>query len=146
MQKKHKPNNAVDVKLSVAVEAQSVTATLTFTNQSSADVHIEKINGCLDGSIQNDVFKITADGERVLYTGALAKRFPPGPEDFVKVAPGKKLTTTVRLDQAYGLIPGSHRYRAAYSALHPFPDRPGFLSLESNSVSFTVTPSPSTVP
>ena len=132
-------SNPVAVKLVVATSSATIAATLTYTNTSSENAFIEKINGCLDGHIDNNVFELTADNRRIDYTGILVKRRAPGPDDFVKLPPGEKLITTVRLEETYEFLPGSHTYRVVYSALHSYPEHPGFIELKSNEEKFSFT-------
>jgi hypothetical protein len=129
------------VKVSLGIEAseRAVFATLIFSNESSTETaYIERFNGCLDGSVENDVFRITRNGKEVEYVGPLEKRRAPGAEDFAKLPPGERLTRKARLDEAYAFPPGAFEYKALYSALHPYPDRPGFVELTSDEVVFTL--------
>ena len=129
----------VQVNLEVQVSGRNVAAKLTFRNAGSQDAFIERVNACDGGRIRNDIFEITTDGQRVPYIGRLAKRAAPGPEDFIKVAPGQSLSNTVQLDSVYQFPPGPGTYKVRYSALNPFPDRDGFFELISNEVDFTLS-------
>lgn len=128
----------VDVRLEVTVIDGKAHATLTYTNTSTADVYLEKGNACLNGKIENDVFRLKTDEHEVEYIGRLEKR-ELGPNDFVKLAPQAKLTAQVTLNDAYDFLAGTHRYQGHYEALHPYPNRPGFFSLKSNEASFVLT-------
>ena len=128
----------VQVNLVVQVQGRSVTATLTFRNASGQDAFIERVNACDGGRIRNDLFEITKDDQRVPYIGRLAKRAAPGPEDFIKLAPGQSLSNTVQLESVYAFPPGAGTYKIRYSAYNPFPDRDGFFELVSNEVVFTL--------
>lgn len=132
-------SSPVAVRLEVSPAGGVVNATLTFKNTSDVVAYVEKINGCLEGGIENDVFHIETGGQEVDYTGTLAKRRPPGPDDFVKLPPKQEIATSVRLTDAYDFLAGTHRYKAYYSALHAYPDRPGFTELKSDEVTFTFT-------
>lgn len=128
----------VQVNLEVQAQGRNVTAKLTFRNAGGQDAFIERVNACDGGRIRNDLFEITRDDQRVPYIGRLAKRAAPGPEDFIKVAPGHSLSNTVQLDSVYQFPPGPGTYTVRYSALNPYPDRDGFFELVSNEAVFTL--------
>ena len=124
------------VELQVHVVGNRVQAILNFVNRSNGTVYLEKVNACASGTIENDVFEIKSQQKRVAYIGILAKRNPPGPDDFFGIAPGGQFTTTVSLDQAYEFLQGFHRYTARYSALHDYPDKDDYFELQSEEVTF----------
>ena len=129
--------NTIAARLSINIVQKSVLSSLAFINNSKETVYINKINGCLNGLIENNVFAIESEGSPIDYTGVLAKRLRPGPEDVVALDPGGTIDTIVDLSKAYAFMPGNHAYIAYYSAFHQFPDRPGYVSLQSNTISFT---------
>jgi hypothetical protein len=129
---------AVTVELRVDIIGKRVQATLDFTNRSSGTAFLEKINACASRKIENDVFEIKSKDTRISYIGMLAKRNPPGPEDFIGIAPGKKFKTAVFLDEAYEFLPGRHDYSVRYSALHDYPDKDDYFELQSAEVAFTL--------
>lgn len=131
---------AVTVDLRVDIIGKRVQATLDFINRSRETVFLEKINACASRKIENDVFEIKSQNTRIPYYGILAKRNPPGPDDFIGIAPGKKFTTAVFLDEAYEFLAGSHIYNARYSALHDYPDKDDYFELQSEEVTFTLQP------
>ncbi|MSN25150.1 MAG: hypothetical protein GJV46_04695 [Geobacter sp.] len=133
------PTNIIDVRLSVNIVQQSVLASLDFINKSKEIIYINKINGCLNGVINNDVFSLETEDGPIEYTGVLAKRSRPGLEDVVALEPGENISTVVDLNKAYAFLPNTNIYKLYYSAFHQFPDRPGFISLKSNVISFTYT-------
>lgn len=64
--------------------------------------------------IRNDIFEVTGpDGKALAYRGMMAKRAPPGPDDYVAIGAGQRLEATVDLRDAYALTPGLHRVRYA---------------------------------
>jgi hypothetical protein len=130
--------NKVDVKLTIKVEINSVIATLLFVNNSNDTVYIDKTNGCLSGSIKNNVFRISCDGTELPYAGKYYKRHAPGPNDIVKLLPAQSISTSVILNEAYGFLPGRHTYTVTYDAFHqvPLANSPGLLELKSNKVTF----------
>jgi len=130
---------AVSAELEVEVKESGIMGRLRFTNHSKQAVSLEKINGCLDGVIENNVFRIVSDGKSVEYSGILAKRQPPGPGDFRKIEPGRTLETVVNLSKAYDFFPGSHTYRVTYKAYHSYPGNSDFWILKSNEAAFTAS-------
>jgi len=120
------------VRLEISVRQNQALARLEFKNPTPSDVFIEKYNACIDGEIENNVFQIQWDDHVVDYTGLLAKRRRPLPEDYIKIAPGGTLASVVDLAKAYGFPAGFRTYQATYSAVISYPDRDGIWSLTSN--------------
>ena len=89
--------------------------------------------------MENNVFEISSDSRKLEYKGIYEKLGTSKPEDFAKLVPGGTVEAWVKLNDAYKFLPGLHTYKVIYSALHPFPSKPGFISLESNEVDFTYT-------
>jgi len=130
------PPKGASVALAVHVSGPSVVATLVFENHSDGDVYLDRRNACAAGVIENDVFEIRAGRRRVSYLGALAKRRPPTPDDFIRLGAGQTFTTEVKLERAYGFLKGRHEYEARYVAIHQYPSRP-LLELQSNPERFS---------
>jgi hypothetical protein len=131
-------SQAVTVELRIDIVGTRVQATMDFINRSSGTAFLEIVNACANRKIENDVFEIKSQGARIPYIGILAKRNPPGPDDFLGIAPGKKFSTVVFLDEAYEFLPGHHAYSVRYSALHDYPDKDDYFELQSQEVSFTL--------
>jgi peptidyl-Lys metalloendopeptidase len=80
--------------------------------------------------VENDLFLVTRDGERVAYLGYIAKRGVPTDEDYLHLKPGKSASVVVELSSLYDLSqPGL--YTVQYRGLG-----------ESNEVSFRLTGEP----
>src|SRR5438552_18393786 len=123
--------NGASVRLKITVTGGQVLADLEFANSSRKDVFIEKYNACIEGEIENNVFQIRT-GERVLdYTGMLAKRRRPLPEDYVRLAPGRMFAARADLTGAYECPRGAPSYEARYCAVLSYPDRECSWSLAS---------------
>ncbi len=129
----------VETKLTIEIDKESVIATLLFTNKSDKTVCIDRINGCLDGSIKNNVFTISCDGVRIPYVGRYYKRRAPGAKDVVELLPAQSIRTTVILNKAYGFLQGTHACKVSYDAFHQFqlPGVPRLLELKSNEATFS---------
>ena len=126
----------VTARLSIVQEGTHVLADLLYTNVGDQPAFLFVANAGLDGTLENNVFKIKDEAETELsYVGPLSKR-KPGPEDFRRLLPNEQVSTRVRLDTAYKFPSGAHGYRIVYSALHQYPDRPGFWRLVSNEARF----------
>lgn len=130
--------SAVSVRLEMHVSGSSVKAHLTFLNASSQDAFLEKSKAIVDGSLENNVFRITSAEKKLPYIGIMAKRGEPSPEDFLRLPPGQQFGTTVDLTMAYEFLPGTHNYRIYYTALHAYTDNKDFWALRSNEVLFTL--------
>jgi hypothetical protein len=127
----------VDVVLGVEVHGREVVAMLTFLNVSAQPQLLNKINACVDGTIDNDVFVIDCGGTPVDYGRPLRKRMPPSvPEDFVEIAPNQVLRFKVRLDGAYEFPQHDCVCEAVYDAMHGSSSANGLFGTRSNAVKF----------
>ena len=124
------------VKLAVVVFRDQITAQLIFTNQGNSPFFLYKPNFAEGGEIEKDLFEVFEGERRLEYVGRLAKYGPPDEEDFVKIAPGEQFKAEISIEQAYEFPEKEGPFRVRYSALNPYPDRDGFVELESNEVSF----------
>ena len=123
----------VAVALVLNPDGRDLQATLSFTNQSSQPVFLDKISACLDGKIGDAVFLVAADGQPVPFTGRKTPRpAVPGPRQFAPLAPGETRRATVNLGRSYRLPSGLHTYSVAYDAVHNYPARLQALTLRSD--------------
>src|SRR4051812_29653039 len=97
----HVSKPAVSAQLTVHSTQKDVFADLSFTNHDSEARFVEKVNACIDGVIENNVFRISSAGRPITYTGMLAKRTEPSPNDLYRLEPEKTFTTRVKLTNAY---------------------------------------------
>jgi len=122
----------VTVQLSVTASKHNLQVVLNFANVSPQPVYLDKISGCLDGKIGNDVFQVTADGQPVPFSGRKTPRpAVPGPRQFALLAAGGTKQVIVTLNRSYRLPSGTHAYSVAYSAPHDYPARLQSLVLRS---------------
>lgn len=110
----------VNVTLMVNVDKQQATAVIKFTNKTQHDVYLDKINACISGEIENDVFQISTNGKEIRYIGMLQKRHVK-PEDFIKLKPGAEIETKVKLEKTYQFLAGKNEYKIRYYAYHSHP-------------------------
>lgn len=128
------------IKLAPKQIGTEMWTTMTFTNQSSKPIYLNKIDICLDGKLLNKVFQIQEKGKPLDYTGVLVKRRTPTADDFVILQPRKSITTKTRLDKAYAFRPGKHQYTIRYSHYHGSPQSESTLNLfESAAFGFVYT-------
>lgn len=129
---------SVKVHLDIIVEEGKANATLTFTNVSSKEAYLNRVNGCLENIVQNNVFVIRTGDQKVSYLLPLVKRRDKGEHDAVKIVPGQTITTHLNLSAAYAFLPGRHSYTATYEGMHYDPHHDILLDLASNQVSFVL--------
>ncbi len=124
------------VQLSATANGHNLQVVLNFTNVSPRPVFLDKISGCLDGKIGDDVFQITADGgQPVPFSGKKTPRSAnPGPRQFVVLVPGETTRATVTLNRSYRLLSGTHTYSIIYAASHNYPARLQSITLRSDPV------------
>ncbi len=120
------------VQLSATANGHNLQVVLNFTNVSSEPVFLDRISGCLDGKIGDDVFQVTADGQPVPFSGRKTPRpASPGPRQFAQLVPGETVRAVVTLNRSYRLPGGTHTYSVTYSAAHNYPARLQNLLLRS---------------
>jgi peptidyl-Lys metalloendopeptidase len=103
------------VEKSQLTTAGSVNIHFSLVNQGANDLLVLKWKTPLAG-IENDLFVVERDGERVPYTGRLVKRAAPQARDYVRIPGGESVSVTFDLASVYDLRqPGNYtvRYEAA---------------------------------
>lgn len=58
--------------------------------------------------LHNDIFAVSASIADVPYRGMMKKRAPPGPKDYIRLAPGEARSATVDLAEGYTIPPGGY--------------------------------------
>ena len=130
----------VTVTLAVSTSGHGLQANLSFLNVSSKPVYLDKISGCLDGKIGDNVFYVATDGQQIPYIGRKTpRRSPPGPRQFTELLAGENTGTAVDLGRSYRLLPGTHTYTVTYAAAHTYPGRFQSLLLHSAPVTCTLS-------
>ena len=77
-------------------------------NRGEQPLSVLKWNTPLEGWFNNS-FDIEVNGQKAQYIGAMVKRFRPGDEDYVEIAPGKSTEGEVDLTQGYDMkTPGMY--------------------------------------
>ncbi len=107
------------MKASETVKVESrdgkVLVTLSVDNAGTAPVHVP-VALYKDKELFGRAFTITTDkGVDVAYVGPMVKRGPLTAADFVKVAPGKKLSNTIDITRSYDFKAGTHTYMLRYA-------------------------------
>jgi len=91
--------------------ANGVEVTLKVTNTRESTEKFCDYHTPFEG-IRNDIFEVIGpDGNALPYQGMMAKRAPPGPDDYIDVKGGDTASATVDLREVYPLKPGVHRVR-----------------------------------
>jgi peptidyl-Lys metalloendopeptidase len=95
--------------------AEGVNVRFSLTNQGADDLLVLKWKTPLAG-IDDDLFVVERDGERLAYTGRLVKRAAPRPSDYVRIPAGESASVNLDLSAVYDMRkPGNYtvRYAAA---------------------------------
>lgn len=103
---------------------RDVVVTVTIRNTSRATRYLPAWQTPFAG-VQAPLFDVTRDGLPVTWLGIQAKRAPPGPADFVALAPGAARSARVELSALYRMdITGAYsvRYRAGRLQVYGRPD------------------------
>ena len=75
--------------------------TITYTNQTSAQIRMLKWNTALEGRINHDFLLLTGADGIVPYTGRVYKRGTPTAADFETLQPGKSRSASVLISDGY---------------------------------------------
>ena len=104
----------VVVTTSVAAPASAkdgIVVTVTVRNDSATPQKFCAYHTPFE-QIKNDLFEIVdAKNLGVEYRGVLARRVPPGPKDYITLAPRASKSATVDIRDAYPMSPGSYKIR-----------------------------------
>jgi hypothetical protein len=127
-------DNLIDVHLWVEIKEENLIAHLYFLNNSSKKVYLDKQTIYYNGEVRNNYFEIyNKEEEEIDYLGVMANS-TLNPEDFVELAPGEKLNSTIQLNDFYKIYKGD-RYSIMYYAYNPsFLNHQQLMHMESNKV------------
>ena len=99
------------------MNTSDVTATVSFTNTDSKPAkmlsYLMKANN--NGELEEHLFTVTRDGEKVPYEGMHVKRFAPSAKDYITIGAGKTISFDVELSGVYDLQQAGN-YTFKYSA------------------------------
>lgn len=119
------PALAQDVSVSLTpvrdrfARSDEVLVRVTLRNGSAEPRFLLKWHTPVEG-VEAPLFEVLRDGQPVRYLGIKVKRRAPGPGDYLRLAPGASLTSTVELSALYEMnVTGPYqlRYRTASSGL-----------------------------
>lgn len=79
----------------------------TLSNTTAAPMQVLRWMTPLDG-VDNDLFDVYQNGERIAYTGRLVKRPAPTAADYVEIKPGESLSAEVDLTAVYDMRKGGN--------------------------------------
>ncbi len=117
---------------------EPVDVRFTVTNVTGQPVTFLVWHTPLEG-FKADMFRVTWKGKPIQYLGAVYKRTPPQPGDYVTLGPGDSTSAAIDLSKAYDLSV-SGPYRVSLATVLPDADGAGGpWMLTSNEVAFTVT-------
>ena len=125
----------ITVKLDVVAKSGNLLATLTFQNVSDKNVYLDKYTSCLLDQLTSRVFEIIGqDGAALEYVGIMVKR-KYNRDDFIRVEPGKAVSTSVVLNKFYTFPRERQEYSVVYKVLnHSYEDIQGSFELISNKI------------
>lgn len=110
--------SAITVHLELLRSAeQNVVARLEFENRASSPVALLSWLTLPTDEIDGNYFEVSVNGEKARYRGILIKRAPPSESDYLRLAPGEKLSRSVNLSSGYA-IDCSGTIRARYRAFN----------------------------
>jgi peptidyl-Lys metalloendopeptidase len=86
----------------VATAAQEAEVTLQYSNTGRETLYVYKWN-LPSQELRDPLFEVSRDGKAVSYVGPLVKRRSPTADDVIAIAPGKSVSTSVKLAQVYDM-------------------------------------------
>lgn len=127
-------NNSIEVQLSVEQNMNKILAHLVFRNKSAEKIFLDKQTIYYNGEVRNNYFEIlNSDKEEVDYLGRMIN-CTLLPEDFIELAEGNEIESTVLLSDFYKMDQG-HKYVIQYYAYNPsFEEEKQTMKMESNTV------------
>ncbi len=148
------PGRCLDVRLSApaSVVRGDVDVTVQVAVTNTCRQPVQALSWQLPADdMEEPLFAITRDGQRVAYQGALVKRVKPEAADHVKIAPGQTLNYSVELTGSYDLSQNG-RYAIQYaarghrsSAAEPMGSDAMYLWLEGRTAKLSATALPSAI-
>jgi len=111
---------------------------VAFTNRTNAVFALDKVTAGANGQIANDVFEITAGGEKIAYRGMMMKRAHPGRDGFFHLQPGQTHTEVVDLGEDYALPEQGGTVSVRFDHFNHFSD--DAVQLTSEPVDIALTP------
>ena len=124
----------VEARLVISVEGTHLIAQLTFFNLWSEPVYLERAKTRPGHRLEYNLFHIYDGEDRIPFSGALAKRPPPTPDEFDTLVPGGTVEATVRLDRSYDFPHGAREYEIFYQAVNASRGEQPLFKLVSNRV------------
>ena len=120
-------SKAVEATLSLPearIEAGSaVSLQFTITNKTDQPRRVLKWNTPLEGVLAN-IFHVVRNGEEALYKGITVRRADPVEDDYVTLAPGKTVDTTIDLAEYYDLTyDGAYEIKLETAILDTGPEK-----------------------
>jgi len=114
------------VKINLEIEASKtngqpkVIAHINFRNETKKPVKIAKFLIGDSKSPSNSFFVVTANSAKIQYTGEMAKRAEPRPEDFVTLKPKQEARGSFDLSNSYKWLQNLSEYTIVYDSFNHF--------------------------
>ncbi len=84
-----------------------------LSNPLTSKVAFDKPSVGFGGSLSNDLFTVTADGQEVPYAGMMAKRAKPS--SFLVLSPHERFSVELELGEAYAVPPGARSVEVQFT-------------------------------
>lgn len=111
-----------------------VIVNLLFKNETKKPIKIVKFLIGDGTETSNAFFQVTANAAKIQYTGMMAKRGEPKPEDFVTLKPKQELKGSFDISSAYRWLQNVTEYTIVYESFNHF--SPDEISLRSEVAKF----------
>lgn len=128
------------MKITLEIEAgkingqPNVMAHILFRNETKKPIKIAKFLIGDGKEPSNAFFQVTANAAKIQYTGIMAKRGEPAPEDFVTLKPKQELKGAFDISTAYRWLQNVTEYTIVYESFNHF--SPDEISLKSEIAKF----------
>jgi hypothetical protein len=105
-------------RLLVEQQQGRVRVKVSFDNQTDHKVFVANAIA-VENDLSNALFEVKENsGADIPYVGMMAKRSPPGPDDYYAIAPHSKHENTIDITDSYAFQAGSHGYKLSYQGTY----------------------------
>ena len=93
---------------------------LAITNSLNRELLLDPVSVAKGGNVNNNLFVVTVDGKDAPYKGAMMKRAPPDPNDFIRLSPGESYAVKAELSELYRIPSGTHSVSVTFEHTNHF--------------------------
>ena len=124
----------VEIAASKTNGQPKVIANILFRNETKKPIKVAKFLIGDGKEPSNAFFQVSANAAKIQYTGEMAKRGEPKPEDFVTIKPKQEVKGSFDISTSYKWLQNVTEYTIVYESFNHF--SPDEISLKSDTAKF----------